>query len=327
MVGCQDIDKDSWCRTFWRRKVQRKKDNMKKVLITGANSYIGMSFEKWMAKMHPGEFEIDTLDMQDDAWRNEDLSKYDVVFHVAGIAHADIGHVTEERKALYYRVNCDLAIETAEKVKNARVKQFVFMSSIIIYGDSAPLGKKKIIKKNTKPHPANFYGDSKWKADKGIRKLNSEDFHVAVLRPPMIYGKDSKGNYPVLSRLAKFLPIFPKINNERSMLHIDNLCEFLFLLMESGEGGIYFPQNAEYVKTCEMVKEIAKCVGHRIWITKVLNLFVRIAGKIPGKISGMVNKAFGNLVYEKSMSESFAGKYQVRKLRETIRATEGKNLG
>lgn len=295
---------------------------MKRVLITGANSYVGTSFEKWAALKHTEEFEIDTVDMQDDVWRKRDFSGYDVVFHVAGIAHADIGHVTEEQKALYYKVNCDLAIETAEKAKKAGVKQFVFMSSIIVYGDSAPLGKKQMIRENKKPHPANFYGDSKWKADQGVRKLSDENFHVAVLRPPMIYGRGSKGNYPVLSKLAKTLPAFPKIKNEKSMLHIDNLCEFLVLLMESGEGGIFFPQNQEYVETCEMVKEIARCTGHKIWITSMLNPFVWVAGKIPGKLSGMVNKAFGNLVYEKSMSECFEGRYRKNDLKESIWATE-----
>lgn len=297
---------------------------MKRVLITGANSYIGMSFEEWVMEKHPGEFEIDTVDMKDAAWKEKDFSRYEIIFHVAGIAHADIGHVSDGEKALYYKVNCDLAIETALKAKKAGIKQFVFMSSIIVYGDSAPLGKKKVIQKDTKPHPANFYGNSKWKADKELRKLSDRDFHVAVLRPPMIYGKESKGNYPMLSKLVKILPIFPEVKNERSMLYIDNLCEFLFLLMKNGAEGIYFPQNEEYVVTHRMVKEIAKCAGHKIWITKILNPFVWIVGKIPGKMSGMINKAFGNLVYEKSMSECFEGSYRVSNFEQSILATERK---
>ena len=108
------------------------------------------------------------------------------------------------------------------------------------------------------------------------------------------------------------------------MLYIDNLCEFLCLLLQSGEAGIYFPQNAEYVRTSEMVREIAKAAGHKIWITKLLNPAVWIAGKIPGKISGMVNKAFGNMCYEKSMSQAFQGSYRVAKLSETIIRTEEK---
>ena len=297
---------------------------MKKILITGTNSYIGTSFEEWAKKRYPGEFEIYTVDMVNGSWREKSFAGYDVVFHVAGIAHADVGHVSEERKAFYYKINRDLVIETARKAKEDGVSQFIFMSSMIVYGESAGLGKKKVITKDTKPHPANFYGDSKWQADKGVRKLADDRFHVAVLRPPMIYGKGSKGNYPLLAKLSKKLPVFPDIRNERSMLYIGNLCEFLCLLMESGEGGSYFPQNAEYVRTSEMVRLIAKAAGHKIWITKLLNPAVWLARRIPGKVSGMVNKAFGNMVYELEMSEAFDGKYRCFDLERSIRLTEGK---
>lgn len=295
---------------------------MKRVLITGANSYIGTSFEKWMEEEHPGEFKIDTIDMKDNAWREKDFSGYDTIFHVAGIAHADIGHITEKQKQLYYKVNCDLAIETAKKAKADNVKQFIFMSSMIIYGDSAPIGKRKVICEKTKPNPSNFYGDSKWQADQGVRGVRSDDFLVAVLRPPMIYGKGSKGNYLALSKTVKKLPVFPKIENERSMLHVDNLCEFIYILICSGEGGIFMPQNTEYVKTYELVKEIAKCAGHKIWITKLLNPCVWIAEKMPGKLSEMINKVFGNLIYEKKMSDYYEGKYRIRNMKQSIEVTE-----
>ena len=296
---------------------------MKRVLITGKDSYIGTSFIQWGQDKHPGEFEIEELDMIDGTWKEKDFSRYDAVFHVAGLAHADVGHVSAETKAFYYKINRDLAIETAKKAKVDRVRQFIFMSSMIIYGESAGVGKTKVITRETKPHPANFYGDSKWQADKGVRNLEDEYFHVAVVRPPMIHGTGSKGNYPVLAKLAKKLPVFPDIKNVRSMLHIENLCEFLTLLMEDGESGIYFPQNKEYVRTSQMVKMIGKVSGHQIRITKILNSVVWIAGKIPGKISRVVNKAFGNMVYEKSMSECFDRRYQIWNLKETIQRTEG----
>lgn len=230
---------------------------MKRVLITGANSYIGESFEKWAKSNYPDQFQIDTLDMIDGSWRDISFSGYDAVFHVAGIAHADVGKVSEERKAFYYKINRDLAVETAQKAKEDNVRQFVFMSSMIIYGGSARLGRQRVITGETRPNPENFYGDSKWQADQRLRGLEEEEFQVAVLRPPMIYGKGSKGNYPLLAKLARKLPVFPDIKNERSMLHIDNLCEFLCMLIQDGRGGIYFPQNKEYVRTSDIVRRIA----------------------------------------------------------------------
>ena len=295
---------------------------MKRVLITGAGSYIGTSFENWVRERYPGEFNVDTVDMVDGSWRGKCFSGYDAVFHVAGIAHADVGRVSEERKALYYKVNRDLAIETARKARAEGVKQFIFMSSMIIYGESAGLGKRKVITRETKPHPANFYGDSKWQADKGVRKLASEAFHVAVLRPPMIYGKGSKGNYPLLAKLAKKLPVFPDIENARSMLYIGNLCEFLCRLMQSGKGGIYFPQNAEYVKTSEMVRLIAEVSGHKIWVTKALNPAVWAVGMMPGKMGRLIGKAFGSGGYDASLSSDI-WECLPYDLKASIRMTEG----
>lgn len=291
----------------------------KKVLITGAGSYIGESFETYAREHYADNFEIDTLDMMDKGWREKDFHGYDIVYHVAGIAHADVGNVSEETKQKYYAVNTDLAIETAEKAKEAGVKLFVFMSSMIVYGESAPYGKQKMITAETKPQPANFYGDSKWQADKGVRALADVDFKVAVLRPPMIYGKGSKGNYPTLAKMAKKLPVFPDVENQRSMLYIENLCEFLcqifFVDAEaySEQGNLFFPQNAEYTKTSEMVRLIAETAGHRIVMSRVLAPMVFLAGKMPGKVKRLVDKAFGSNCYAQSLSYYDGINYQLIK--------------
>lgn len=295
---------------------------MKKVLITGANSYIGVSFENYAKKYYSNKLAIDTIDMIDGSWRNKDFSEYDVVYHVAGIAHADVGKVSAEVKAKYYDVNTKLAIETCKKAKKDGVGQFVFMSSAIVYGDSAPIGKRKRITAKTKPRPSNFYGDSKWKADKGVRRLEDDNFIVTVLRPPMIYGKGSKGNYPTLSKMAKMSPVFPDVYNERSMLYIDNLCEFLCQVMIRSKGGIFWPQNKEYTKTSEMVRLIGEASGNKVRISKLLNPGIGIASHIPGKIAGLSNKAFGNLTYDKKMSQ-YDFDYQLVGLKESIERTEG----
>ncbi|MCD7791361.1 MAG: sugar nucleotide-binding protein [Bacteroides thetaiotaomicron] len=290
---------------------------MKRILITGANSYIGISVENWLNKTH-GKYIVDTLDMIGDAWRDYDFSSYDVVYHVAGIAHADVGNVTEEQKKLYYQVNTDLAVETAEKAKASGVKQFIFMSSMIVYSGC----KEKIITANTQPNPLNFYGDSKWQADQKIRALADDNFKVVVLRPPMIYGKGSKGNYPELAKLASKLPVFPIVKNKRSMLYIENLCQFVKLMIDNEESGVFFPQNAEYTNTSDMVQMIAEVKGHRIVMVPFTNTAVKLMGKVPGKIGGLANKAFGDSAYEMGMS-AYKEDYRVVSLRKSIELTEG----
>ncbi len=301
----------------------------KKVLVTGVHSYIGQSFAAYAREHYPNNFDISFISVRNNDWLDVDFSQYDAILHAAGIAHADVGNVSEETKQEYYAVNTDLTIEIAKKAKTDGIKQFIFMSSMIIYGESAGYGKTKMISKNTKPSPANFYGDSKWRADKGVRALAADDFNVAVIRPPMIYGKGSKGNYPTLSKIAKKLPIFPNVNNERSMLHIDNLGEFLCKIILAGNGGIFTPQNRTYTKTADMVKMIAEVSGKNIAELSILNPAVWIGSKIPGKIGGLVNKAFGNMTYDHDMSVYEGLEYQIVDLKESVLRTEGKpaNMG
>ena len=296
---------------------------MKKILITGANSYIGTSFKKWMTQFQD-EYQIDTLSVRGDAWRQHDFSGYDTVFHVAGIAHADVSKVSEETKQLYYAVNRDLAIETAKKYKqdlSGKNGQFIYMSSIIIYGEETNINKKRVITPDTKPNPSNFYGDSKLQAEIGLQPLDDDTFHVAILRPPMIYGPGSKGNYQQLVKLANKLPIFPDVKNERSMLYIENLCSFIKLIVDNEEKGIFFPQNKEYTSTSDMVKMIAQTHNHNIVMISGINWLIKGMMHFPGKVGKLAVKAFGNLVYSKDMSEYYID-YRIVNLAESIKKIE-----
>lgn len=281
-----------------------------KILITGKDSYIGTSFENFI-KNYDG-YETKTLDMLNPDWRSEDFSEYDVVFHVAGIAHADVNNVSEEVKERYYSVNTNLTAEVAEKAKREKVKQFIFMSSMIVFGSD-----QERINTETKPNPDSFYGDSKLRADIKIQSLNDENFSVASLRPPMIYGKGCKGNYPLLAKFAKKMPLFPNYENERSMLYIENLCMFIKMVIDNGLGGYFYPQNKEYVTTSDMVKIISKTSGSNIRLTKFFNPFIKLMKK-----NGYIKKVFGSRCYEKNMSDYYNFDYCVCDFEESIRRTE-----
>ena len=134
---------------------------MKRILITGINSFVGTSIEKWLLKT-PLEYEVDSVDTMNDAWKKADYTKYDTVFHVAGIAHVD---PKPEMASLYYKVNRDLAIEVAKWAKEHGVKQFIYMSSKIVYHASKSI-KGDVVTKDTIPNPNDFYGDSKLQAEK-----------------------------------------------------------------------------------------------------------------------------------------------------------------
>ena len=290
---------------------------MKRILITGISSYVGKSFAEYM-QGRPG-YETVSLSMRDGSWRGEDLSGFDAVFHVAGIAHSDNGTISAEKEKLYYDVNTRLTLELAEKCKNEGVGQFIYMSSAIVYGSSGRIGERRRITAHEAPKPANCYGDSKLQADLGLEKLDCDTFKVVILRPPMIYGRGCKGNYPLLSRFARRLPIFPYVDNERSMLYIENLMEFVRLMIENEEQGIFYPQNAQYSNTSELVAMIAAVHGRKLLLLRGFAW----ALKILGRFTPLVDKAFGNLSYDMAMSEYTKGNYRLYSLEESIRRTEG----
>lgn len=262
---------------------------MKKILITGANSYIGMSFEKFMGQW-PQDYQVDTVDMIDGSWREMSFAGYDTVYHVAGIAHIK---ETEANKHLYDVVNRALAVETAKKAKADGVGQFVFLSTMSVYGLV-----EGIITPETQPNPKNYYGKAKYAAEQELNALGNGSFRLAILRPPMVYGDGCKGNYQSLIKFAKMAPVFPNHRNQRSMIHIDRLCAFVKQVVDVRAEGVFMPQDEEYVCTCEMVRQIAGSMGKKLRLWKILNPGVWVLKRFTtaGK------KAFGNLIYEKGMS-------------------------
>lgn len=269
---------------------------MTKILITGAGSYVGESVRTYILNTAPGQFEIDAVDTMGDNWKKADYSLYDVVFHVAGIAHVN---ADPKMEALYYKVNRDLTIEVAKHAKAAGVKQFIFMSSQIVFHESQSL-KSEVITKETKENPNGFYGDSKLQAEKGLKQLEIPMFKVCILRPCMIYGPNAKGNFPRLAKLACKTPIFPCWHNKRSMLYIDNLAEFVKQVILKRMRGTFYPQNREQADTVEIIRFFAKAGGHKIWITKLFNPFVWLGSFVLQPI----NKMFATYYYDPEMSKA-----------------------
>lgn len=255
---------------------------MKHILITGADSYIGTSLA---AHLKGKPYRITTLDVREDSWQDASFEGFDTVVHIAAIVHQKERPEMEE---LYYRVNRDLAVRAAKKARAEGVGQFIFMSSMSVYGVDTG-----VITPETAPRPVSFYGKSKLAAEELIRSEADEQFRVCILRPPMVYGPGCKGNFQTVVKLVKRSPVFPQLSNRRSMIHIDNLCEFLKLCIDSREGGLFFPQNREYMQTSQMARTIAGKLGRRVWFSRLAGLAVRMT--IP--FLSLTKKAFGSLIY------------------------------
>ncbi len=281
---------------------------MKRILITGANSYIGTSFCKWVGNW-PEKYKVETIDMKDNKWRDTSFSSYDVVYHIAAIVH-----VKESDKDKYFKINRDLAVEVANKAKIESVKQFIFLSTMGIYGIETGF-----IDENTKPKPKTPYAESKLQAEILLNQLADDCFKVSVLRPPIVYGKDCRGNYPRLANMALKSPIFPKVKNERSMIYIDNLSEFVRLVIDYELVGTFFPQNREYINTTQLVKFIAKSHDKELQLTGIFNPLINLGIKL----SETFGKVFGSLVYDRKIPGGpIEFDYETCSFEESIKRTE-----
>lgn len=283
---------------------------MKKILILGKGSYIGESFYNWLGN-YPENYNVQIISTMNYEWKDADWNNIDAVVNFAGIAH--INNITEDMKELFYSINRDLAIEIGSFAKSYGVKQFIQFSSMNVYGDFCG-----VVKDRNAVNPSSFYGDSKLEGDLKLREMENQDFIVASVRPPFVYGKGCKGNYNTVRKLALKLPLFPTYKNKKSMIYIDNLCEFLRLVIDERVGGVLTPQNKELVSTSDLVYEISKVNSHVIIRVKMFNWAIPFLMKC----IKAVKKAFIDDSYDLSNSDYFNWNYCVVNFEESIRKTE-----
>lgn len=293
---------------------------MKKLLITGAGSYIGGAVKAHLARW-PEAYQADTLSVRGEAWKKTSFRGYDAVLHAAGIVHQKKTKDDPAYRELYRQVNVDLAVAVARKAREEGVGQFLFLSSESVYGLSAPLGKQVVITRDTPLCPKDNYGVSKAQAEAELEKLVGEDFRLAILRPPIVYGKGCRGNYVTMAKLARKLPVFPKVDNQRSMIYVENLAELIRVLIDDRAAGIFCPQNDEYANTSDVVSRIAHAHGRNLILVGGMDW----ALKLLGRATPLVDKAFGSLCYDWELSR-YSRDYCLKTLSESIAETEEKDL-
>lgn len=255
---------------------------LKKVLITGTNSYVGTNVEKWLMKK-PGKYYVESLDMKDPNWMNFDFTKFDIVFHVAGIAHIK---ENKKNRNLYYKVNTDLAIQTAIIAKKSGIKHFIFMSSMSVYGK-----KKGIIRLNSECKPKSHYGKSKLNAEQELKKL---DLNLTILRPPMIYGYQSTGNFQKLVKFSKYFLLLPTLKTKKSAIYISNFAHHIDVIIDNKITGVLTVQNNYYFDTVSILQMINETLLRKSYRFFILNPLVVLLCYV----SPYVNKVFGSSYYD-----------------------------
>lgn len=255
-----------------------------RVLVVGASGYIGRNFAKYAAE----KFTVHTVDSRG-GWEVIDFCGYSSVVFAAGIAHR---RQVKKNAHLYFAVNRDLALRVAKKAKAAGVPQFIYLSSMAIFGK-----KEGEISGHTKPKPRNndYYAVSKFEAENLLAALQDENFAVALVRPPMVIGENCPGKFASLAKIANILPLIPCSKNVRSIIYINTLAEFLCMRISKGGGGIYHPQSGHFSTSRLMVDERTR-VGKKSFVFGAKFLL-----RICGAVLPPIRTAFGSLYYSETI--------------------------
>lgn len=263
-------------------------DNRKKrVLITGETGYIARQLRLYLVCEG---YSAQNISIRKRLPEPDELEPYGVVVHCAALVH-------ERRRAKkdYYKINTELTRRLAINFKRGGGGQFVFLSTMAVYGAEASLGGRTIIDEATPKNPKGYYGRSKLIAEQSLLKMEDEAMRISIIRPPIVYGADCPGNYAHLVKASKILKIFPYIRNERSMIHIDSLCKYIAQVIRDELSGVFHPQDQKYHCTSDIVKSLAKENGNNMYLSKTLGGLVK-ALDIP-----QTRKIFGSLIYSKTL--------------------------
>ena len=266
------------------------------IVISGANSYIGNSIQSYIAAVD-GSITVSQLDVSKEEWNNFDFGGVDVVVHVAAIVHRkDV-----DEWNLYERVNVGLTKAVAEKAKSQGVRQFVFISSMAVYGIEKSLSTRKgLVTGCSEPTPNAMYGKSKYMAEEALLAMESDSFAVSIVRPPNVYGPGCRGGYiTTYMSIVKKLPVIPGAfqSVKQSVLYIDNLSRFVYLIIRDHRCGIFTPQDKTAVSAVDIMNFINRALNLGKKTSKFFGLFVYPLSFLP-----IVKKGYGGVAYDVGMS-------------------------
>lgn len=259
---------------------------MTKILITGANSFVGTNFRRF------SQFaDIDEISLYENKPEDIDFSKYEVILHVAAIVHQS-KKISESE---YFKVNRDLCLRTAESAKEAGIRQFVFLSTLKVNGDL--VNNFELRNENSSCFPDDAYGKSKYEAEIGLKNLEDPTFIVSIIRPPVVYGEGVIANMLSIVKIIELFPLLPLgcINNRRNFIYTENLVGFIDRIIEKKASGVFIVKDEGALSTTELVYYLSKSLDRKVILFKLPEIFVRLGILLSPSV---FSRLFGSLEFD-----------------------------
>ncbi|MBO2602908.1 NAD-dependent epimerase/dehydratase family protein [Shewanella algae] len=275
------------------------------ILLTGCTGFVGQSitskFTTYRQVVRKGKvhnfkspFIVETINGTTN-WRGA-FDNVDSVIHLAGLAHSE-----SYSRLDYKKVNVEGSLCLARAAANSGVKRFVFVSSIGVNGIST---QSDPFSYDTPERPQNVYAESKYEAELGLKKISIETgLELVIVRPTLVYGQNAPGNFGMLTKLVKKLPLLPfgLANNRRDFIAVQNLADLLVTCArhKSAAGHTFLASDGETVSTKDFTNAMAKGLGKNVIQLPIPVSLMRFTGRLTGK-SRMIEQLFGNLEVDSS---------------------------
>lgn len=278
----------------------------KRVLITGQSGSLSIAIAQWLQSKN--NIVTSQLGLKDDEWKKQKLDCYDVVVHVAGVTPQNT-----TQAETFYTVNYQLTEELALKAKSEGVKQFIYLSSMAVYGLEQQMDiNMGMAKEATLCKPKSDYGKSKFMAEECLRQMENGEFQLAIVRVPSIYGRGKTEYLDQYKYLSQKLPIIPNAfcSHYKSAIYVENLCELIYLLVENESRGVFCPDDGQYatVDYCAAIEPAKKK-------SKILGFLLERLLKGNDRILDY----YGTICYSDELTNVFEGKYRVCNLEEAVK--------
>lgn len=294
-----------------------------KILITGSTGFVGQEVIAQKANfrcvirdekslIHDDVFVINELDKKT-SW-DAGLANINAVIHLAGIAHKK--HVSQDD---FRSVNTEGTLHLAREAARLGVKRFVFVSSIGVNGtftDRTPFNINSIA------NPHNHYTQSKYEAELGLKKIADETgLEVVIVRPTLVYGVNAPGNFGLLTKLVKLLPVLPfgLVNNRRNFISVKNIASLLLecAINPNAAGHLFLASDGETISTKQFTNAIAEGLGKKVIQLPIPVSFMRLCGKLTGK-SVVMEQLLGDLEVDSSNIQEVLGWTPPLSMRQTM---------
>jgi nucleoside-diphosphate-sugar epimerase len=240
---------------------------MARILITGTHSFVGRNIINY------SQFkDVEEISLFENSPEDIDFGKYDVIIHLVAIVHQTKAISAEE----YFQINKDLCIRVAKNAKKAHVGQFIFLSTVKVYGLYQPGSEPW--NEYSECHPVDSYGQSKYEAEKELKKLEDPNFIISIIRTPLVYGEGVRANMLNIIKLVKssFILPFKDINNIRCFTSAENLVGFIDRIIERKASGIFIAKDERAISTTELVKMISQNLEKKIILFKLPGFILKI---------------------------------------------------